>query len=599
MENKFHGFTPQNVNISKALAFVDDDMNFVNCMENFHRFLGVQREHECLYNLICEADAVKLKEMLADITDNGCICFQTEMCRIDGKRRGVSLKITRLPYSDKAYTYSVELLDSENCHDYIYDLEFKTVKYKKILENQGNMVFEYDADCDELKIFSLKPVGEEVIFTCTLQNFQTYIQTMDLSQEDKERLLLFCLSLKNKDSYIEYVFSKNPFDSNAEDGAVIIRGSNTLLSEKRAICVGSINTYTTGEGGCASAADSVDMMTGLLNKKAILNLARTAVEEKKYNQVFLVMIDLDNFKMVNDNYGHMIGDKVIKNIADILKLNVKQHGWTGRFGGDEYFAVLYDLGGEGDLRAILGSIMYNIENCYRDKFDGFNLSCSIGVSEYPRNGDNFDLLFKKADRGLYIAKKKGKKRYIIYKEELHGEIDLNANDEEYVRVLEVQRFAGDIKRFRLMRDGIAALAIQGISYMDQFMENIISAYCLTGISLYLGDDFKLAGQWGSYSSPMRNIDYMHSKNARSRFNEKDVFWENNVQFNGFYVPVINDKLLKHNINSTVQCIIRCGGDIKGVMTFDVETPMRNWTEEDTHYFGVVSQLAGNIWLKSE
>jgi hypothetical protein len=242
------------------------------------------------------------------------------------------------------------------------------------------------------------------------------------------------------------------------------------------------------------------------------------------------------------------------------------------------------------LRNILYSISKHIEDCYKDRFEGFNLSCSIGASEYPRNGTDFDLLFKKADRGLYIAKKKGRRRYIIYKENLHGEIDLDSTNEEYIENLDTQKFAGDVARYTIMRDGICELATKGLPAVNDFCNRVISSYCLTGISIYSGKDFKLYRRWGNYSKPMLNADYMNSRQALARFNGKDIFWENHLQSNNFYVAALHTKLLNHNIHSTVQCIVRNGKDIKCLVTYDMEMPTRNWTEEDINYFGIISNI---------
>jgi hypothetical protein len=171
-------------------------------------------------------------------------------------------------------------------------------------------------------------------------------------------------------------------------------------------------------------------------------------------------------------------------------------------------------------------------------------------------------------------------------------------DEDYAKKLDTAKFLGDIKRYSIMRDGICALAQNGIKSIDLFMKNIIDAYALAGISLYSGDGFKLTKQWGKYSSPMPDADYMLSKRAIARFNDKNMFRENNIRFNNSYLPIVHDKLLKHSIEATVQCMIKDGDNILGVMTFDIETSMRKWEEEDVNHFGIVSQLVGDMLLKA-
>ncbi len=589
MEDKFSDYKAKNVNINKALAYVDSELNFVSTKENFRRFLGFKREHDCLYKLISQSDVAVLKERLVDIKDNESICIVTYMYRADEEYRRVSLKIKKLSDTEKNNcSYSVELIDLGNVHEYVYDLEFKLLKYKNVLEKQGKMILEYNASTDVLKIFSLETTCEHVIFSAKVSELRHQIPDMDITEDDKQTLIFLCASLINNDKYIEYVFSKNPFIKNAAEGEVVVKGNTITLSDIAIITIGSVGSHT-GDF-YMTGLNNMDIMTGLLNKSAIINLAKKAINEKQYDQIFLVMIDLDNFKLVNDNYGHMQGDEVIKTISDMLKNDIKQNGWVGRFGGDEYFAVLYNLGGEGDLRTVLGTILDHIKQSYQDKFEGFNLTCSMGISEYPRNGDNFDLLFKKADRGLYIAKRKGKNRYIIYKEELHGEITVDDDIEYDIEENGPKKIAGNIKRFDIMRRGIASVATEGADAVDNFINEIIEAYCLTGISIYSGEEFKLFKQWGNYSTPMDNADYMKHKTAIARFDDKGIFCEHNVKYNGNYVPIMHNKLLHYNIYSTVQCIIGTREDIKAIVTFDMEEPTRNWTEEDDNYFGIISQL---------
>lgn len=593
MGDKIDEYALTKFDIEKAFTYADEDMNFVNGDEDFYRFFGSERTYQSIFRVVEADDVPALKQALADIDKKGTVYFNTKMKRVDGAKRSVALKISLLAdKNDVGCKYTVEMIDTENSHNYIAELELECAKYKSVLSDFNSRLFEYDPSTDEFTVFSIRFASKEVIFSAKLDDIMSSKQSDDTSEEDAAELMLFCNALKNSEIYIENTFSKNPFTDEGENGCVF-RGSRIALHDGRVLSAGSI-TSSGKDFTYAANINDLDMMTGLLNKRAILDIARTSVEKEKYKQVFLVMIDLDNFKLVNDTYGHMMGDEVIKKAANIIKTAVGSHGWVGRFGGDEFFAVMHDLGAEGDLRAVLRTIFNDMENCYKDKFEGFNISCSMGIAEYPRNGTNYELLFKKADRGVYIAKKKGKKRYIIYKEDIHGDIDLNSKNEDYV--LDTQQFAGDIKSYKLMRDNIARLATEGTSAIDGFINGIIEAYNLNGISLYAGEDFKLVKQWGSYTRPMESADYLKHSMGLMRFNSKDIFWENNVESNGFFVPIINNRLLEHLIYSTVQCMIHCDGRLAALMTFDMEQCRRNWTEEDTHFFGIVAQTVGSMLI---
>ncbi|MBR1737498.1 MAG: GGDEF domain-containing protein, partial [Firmicutes bacterium] len=582
-------YVPTKIDITKAGAVIDKDMIFLSAKVNFRQFLGIHDAHQCLYNILSKEDGNKLKEAMKNIDKEDYVTSIAKMRRVDGENRDVSIMVSKIPDSQNYY---LEIIDLKNVHNYLEELEIKSAEYANILQEFGKMFFEYDAQSEVLTVYNLRYDIKEILVQCTLEELQEDKYTAQMSEKDKMVLYAFCDSLKINDKFYNYVFEKNPF--NDDEDSIFINGGMLALNENKILSVGyikNIDPFTDSFDFNTARISDLDMMTGLLNKKAILKEARDSVENKKYEQIFFVMIDLDNFKMVNDNYGHMFGDEVIKKISGILKTVVGNKGYVGRFGGDEFFAVLYNLGQEGDLRSVLGSILTNVENSYRDKLEGFNLSVSMGISEYPRNGTDYDILFKKADRGVYIAKKKGKKRYIIYKEALHGE--LTADNADELEKLDIQKFAGDIKCYEIARDGISKLISEGESYLDTFALELINAYCLTGISVYAGKDFEIIKQWGDYEKPMYSAPYMKEKVALMRFNQKNIFCENNVMSNGFFVPQIHNRLLEYNIHSTVQCMIGTKEDVKGVVTFDIEKMLHNWTEEDANYFGIISNAIGN------
>lgn len=590
-------FTPNNYDVTKGRGIINSEMVFISADENLHRFLGTRAEHTTMYNIIVDKDVEHLRRKFARLDAGEVMYFITEMKRIDGCYRDVLLIIKPKKTSGLDWEYELEVMDIVNASKYIDNLENIEFRYKGMLGMYDMLFFEYMPKNRTFKVFKIENGCEVELRKFDIDKMRANEYNFEFKDGEEATYIQLCNSLLDGDRYFEYRF-KNVWKSIRVEGCngCTMQGHAFYKSVDDFYVLGNIQVLK-GDSNVNYLFNSsqIDIMTGLLNKKAILDLAKRYLKEKKHKQIFLAMIDLDNFKLVNDNYGHAKGDEVIVNVATILKTVVGDRGAVGRFGGDEYFLVMYDLGGEGDLRAVLGAIATQVESLYADKFIGFNISCSMGVSEYPRNGDNYDLLFKKADRGLYLAKKKGKKRYIIYKEEMHGELDANQPEEEnYFNKKGNEKIAGDTAIYNMMNNAVQNLFDNGKEAIDEIMNNIISVYGLTGISLYMGKDKKVFGRWGNYSEPMDNADYMNKTAALKRFNKKNVFWENNVQSNSFYIPEIHDKLTAHNICATIQCMIGTPEKLKGVMTFDIESTIRSWTEEDTHYFGIISQLVGKV-----
>ena len=167
----------------------------------------------------------------------------------------------------------------------------------------------------------------------------------------------------------------------------------------------------------------LDSLTGVISRQYILDFARFLVE---HNTPFaMCMMDLDNFKYVNDSYGHNAGDKCLQIVAENLQRCTGDEGLVGRFGGDEFiiiylksnkyddvhdfFARLYDTNG-----AVRRSI-------YLDKIRVF-ITATVGSASYPLDAESYDDLFMKMDKALYRGKSKGRNCYIVYVHEKHKDI---------------------------------------------------------------------------------------------------------------------------------------------------------------------------------
>ena len=111
-----------------------------------------------------------------------------------------------------------------------------------------------------------------------------------------------------------------------------------------------------------------------------------------------------------------------RGLGQVIKSIISGRGRVGRFGGDEFMLVLDDVHDETTLRRILSTIKKHASWAFGE-LKQVNVSYSCGVSRYPDDGQTYDGLFEKADKCLYIAKDKGKDRYIIYDEQKHGFIE--------------------------------------------------------------------------------------------------------------------------------------------------------------------------------
>jgi len=163
-----------------------------------------------------------------------------------------------------------------------------------------------------------------------------------------------------------------------------------------------------------------DPLTGLpnrllLNARAEHALARACRNEK---QMAVLFLDLDRFKYINDTLGHPAGDLLLQQVAERLRKCVRDEDTISRVGGDEFTVVLENLEDAGAAstvaRKILGALSEKIVLFGHEVF----VTCSIGISLYPRDGKDIVTLFKNADSALYRAKDQGRDTYQFYTEEL-------------------------------------------------------------------------------------------------------------------------------------------------------------------------------------
>lgn len=158
-----------------------------------------------------------------------------------------------------------------------------------------------------------------------------------------------------------------------------------------------------------------DSLTGLLNHAATkgrltLETARAAREE---HAICFAMLDLDLFKTVNDTYGHPVGDRVLKTLAELLRRRLRETDIIGRIGGEE-FAIILPHTGNANAMTLLDELRdaFSQVRQYADGLREFTVSLSCGIAEY-RPGDSADGIYARADQALYKAKQAGRNRVVI------------------------------------------------------------------------------------------------------------------------------------------------------------------------------------------
>ena len=156
-----------------------------------------------------------------------------------------------------------------------------------------------------------------------------------------------------------------------------------------------------------------DPLTGLPNRRLLEDRIATTLQHasRNHHKAAIMYLDLDGFKTINDTYGHVYGDEVLKTVAQRLLANSRREDTVARLGGDEFMVVLSEVGGLSDAHGPAAKLVEAVAQPIFVNDLTLQLSTSIGISIYPDDAETVDALISIADYALYEAKRGGKNRF--------------------------------------------------------------------------------------------------------------------------------------------------------------------------------------------
>ncbi len=161
-----------------------------------------------------------------------------------------------------------------------------------------------------------------------------------------------------------------------------------------------------------------DLLTNCYNKISSEQIIELKLKSAPNGEHALFMIDIDNFKGINDNLGHFFGDEVLKEIAEGLRSVFRGADIIARVGGDEFSVFIENVQDINILKKKAEKILNIYNKTYSGEYNSYSISGSVGVAVYPTSGSTFEELYQNADKALYRAKAMGKNRYVFYSDTL-------------------------------------------------------------------------------------------------------------------------------------------------------------------------------------
>lgn len=517
---------------------------------------------------------------------------------MSGKINGVSRRIFRLKRNTNEYRYNVVKL----CHEdnalkdkgyrdiEIIDIEDTVLLNEKIVSDLEKMrllfgmtdeyMFNYNKVTNVLKIFHYDELKRVIDYNMDIDEWSDeMLQKRYVADNERGLFKAFIIALKD---YNQSISTKINCSIRTHGNIIETLRFTGIYYNSSIEGEGEIIGRILSDGATARSNEALELMdelqydslTKVYNKKAITEYAINTLKENKRNRTIIVILDVDHFKSVNDTYGHMYGDKILARVGQRLKEVVGEDGVVGRIGGDEFMIVLNGINDDQMLRGVLRAMRTQIKWEFSEEFTDFMITCSIGASIYPNNGTDFEELFKKADHCLYIAKEKGRDRYVFFRDELHRE-----SYEASVEKKDSQSISSrENKELEYLGKFFAEVAIDREKAIRDMFAHMKTAYNIDSIDIYYGDGLKAVYSFGADADKNDDAMYVYS----SEFKE---MLGNNRSINVSFLRKIMDnapdfctEMKKRSILSTIQCIIGSQDDIKGLITFNKKIEASQWAD---------------------
>jgi len=168
-----------------------------------------------------------------------------------------------------------------------------------------------------------------------------------------------------------------------------------------------------------------DIVTGLKNRAAFHDQLAKQISyaDRQKHKLALLYLDLDNFKLINDASGHPVGDLLLKHIATRIKSMIREEDTIARLGGDEFVILLVDITNSKDAAVVADKVLLEMAKPILLEHTEVVVTGSVGISAYPMDGHNADVLLKNADVAMYRAKEKGRNNFQFYTAEMNDQAE--------------------------------------------------------------------------------------------------------------------------------------------------------------------------------
>ena len=418
--------------------------------------------------------------------------FELRMQTADGELRWELLQCQLYYYKDAIPYYMIASWDIHERKELEDELKLLEEQYRMLEEVTDEFPFEYDVEQQHFRIpHKYRKIGkikddrqtymsmEQMLSDICPEDRSAFEQMLQVAtEEERTGTIDYRMNVSPEGEDVVYNWYRTVYRSIPGPHKDIIRviGRSYDISSDRRI------------QEKLSEEMRLDPLTRLLNKVAAGEEVKKFISEKPGGTQVLFLIDIDNFKRVNDSFGHTVGDTVISDIAQWIRENFSEKDIVGRVGGDEFLVFMKDTTLDAAVQKAKALCDGSGKQLIGDDAV-VNVTLSVGVSVYGVDGEDYSSLFQMADRAMYHIKRNGKNSYSLAQDEINKEYDGSRREKQvdsaFERNLDVDKDFMNVA-FRLLshaRDMNGSLNV--------LLEQIGKKYHLDMVSVFEYEDHSL------------------------------------------------------------------------------------------------------------
>lgn len=496
------------------------------------------------------------------------------------------------------------LIDNSASHTTQAKLEATLQRNQILLDQTDDIIFEWDLSDNSL---SISPKWNDVFgYEPAVHSHRlTALHSSHIHPDDLPLLLNLAAAIRAGQHFQEEEFRV----ANAEGKYVWCRIRATALQDSSGIpyrAVGIIANIDSNKRATLALREMAqqDSLTGLLNKASAQEHIRAYLDSpENTGHSALLMLDLDNFKQINDRFGHLFGDTVLAQTAKAIRKLFRGGDIIGRVGGDEFLIFMKGIQDEHLVRERCELLLQCLLDLFQSDSQTGQVSCSVGVSLSPEHGTSFQELFQRADQALYHSKQNGKHCYTVYQ----GTLDMT-----------IQQFSSTIgaridsnEQPGLADSSLLRAVFHQLSHSTDLEKSIQEVLALVGqqsnvsrIYIFENNDANThcynTFEWCNEGiSPqinnLQHISYVEDiPDWESNYDENGVlFWTDISKVRPEYRAILEPQ----GVKSMLHCAIRENGVFRGYIGLDECINHRIWTQEQVDLLTFLSEVVVSFLLK--